>query len=140
MVAFIITVRFIVYFCIGFIVENNVIDKGEMPKYLFYIYIYIYIYIYVISKYFPRIVGILSYVLCSELIRHFCEVFNVTLGVPNAVEISFVWWRRKRSLQLVWRTRQFMKLNSFIFLTYHLSDDLKIRHKLCPMTYTNQKF
>ena len=44
MVAFIITVRFIVYFCIGFIVENNVIDKGEMPKYLFYIYIYIYIY------------------------------------------------------------------------------------------------
>ena len=33
MVAFIITVRFIVYLCISFIVQNNVIDKGETPKY-----------------------------------------------------------------------------------------------------------
>ena len=32
MVAFIITVRFIVYLCISFIVQN-VIDKGETPKY-----------------------------------------------------------------------------------------------------------
>ena len=34
MVAFIIIVIFIVYFYISFIVQNNVIDKGEMPKYL----------------------------------------------------------------------------------------------------------
>ena len=34
---------------------------------------------------FPRIVGILSYILCSELIHHFREIFNVTLGVPNLV-------------------------------------------------------
>ena len=33
MVAFIIIVKFTVYFCISFIVENNVINKGEMPKY-----------------------------------------------------------------------------------------------------------
>ena len=33
MVAFIITVTFTVYFCISFLVQNNVIDKGEMPKY-----------------------------------------------------------------------------------------------------------
>ena len=33
MVAFTIIVRFIVYFCITFIVQNNVVDKGEMPKY-----------------------------------------------------------------------------------------------------------
>ena len=31
----------------------------------------------------PRIVGILSYILCSELIHYFREIFNVTLGVPN---------------------------------------------------------
>ena len=34
---------------------------------------------------FPRIVGILSCILCSELIHHFLEIFNVTLGVPNLV-------------------------------------------------------
>ena len=34
---------------------------------------------------FPRIVGILSYILCSELIYHFREIFNVTLSVPNLV-------------------------------------------------------
>ena len=34
MVAFKIIVRFIVYFCISFIVQNNVIDKGAMPKYV----------------------------------------------------------------------------------------------------------
>ena len=33
MVAFTIIVKFIVYFCISFIVQNNVIDKDEMPKY-----------------------------------------------------------------------------------------------------------
>ena len=43
------------------------------------IYIYIYIYIY------SRIIGILSYTICSELIHHFREIFNVTLGVPNLV-------------------------------------------------------
>ena len=31
------------------------------------------------------IVGILSYILCSELIYHFREIFKVTLGVPNLV-------------------------------------------------------
>ena len=49
MVAFIIIVRFIAYFCISFIVQNNVIDKGEMAKcrnilrnmWLFFSYIYI---------------------------------------------------------------------------------------------------
>ena len=34
---------------------------------------------------FPRIAGILSYILCSELIYHFCEVFNVTLSVHSLV-------------------------------------------------------
>ena len=34
---------------------------------------------------FHKIVGILSYILCSELIHHFHEIFNVTLGVPNLV-------------------------------------------------------
>ena len=29
--------------------------------------------------------GILSYILCSELIHHFRELFNVRLGVPNLV-------------------------------------------------------
>ena len=31
--AFTIIVKFIVYFCLSFIVQNNVIDKGKMPKY-----------------------------------------------------------------------------------------------------------
>ena len=38
---------------------------------------------------FARIVGILSYILCSEIIHHFREIFNVTLGVGNATEGSF---------------------------------------------------
>ena len=33
MVAFVIIIRFILYFCISVIVQNNVIDKGEMLKY-----------------------------------------------------------------------------------------------------------
>ena len=33
MVAFVIIVRFILYFCISVVVQNNVIGKGEMPKY-----------------------------------------------------------------------------------------------------------
>ena len=33
MVAFIDLVRFIVYFCISFVVQNNLIDNGETPKY-----------------------------------------------------------------------------------------------------------
>ena len=36
--------------------------------------------------------------------------------------------------------RQLMKLNSFICLTYHLSDNLKLRHKFSSTTYTNQEF
>ena len=47
--------------------------------------IYIYIYIYIYGNNFPRIVGILSYILCSELIYHFREIFNVTPSVPNLV-------------------------------------------------------
>ena len=34
---------------------------------------------------FPRIVGILSYILSSELIYYFREIFNVTIGVSNLV-------------------------------------------------------
>ena len=34
---------------------------------------------------FPQIVGILSYILCSELIHHFREIFKVTIGVSNLV-------------------------------------------------------
>ena len=49
---------------------------------------YIYIYISYGNK-FPRvgilIVGILSYILCFELIHHFREIFNATLGVPKLV-------------------------------------------------------
>ena len=30
-------------------------------------------------------VGMLSYILCSELIHHFRELFNVRLGMPNLV-------------------------------------------------------
>ena len=50
---------------------------------------------FVLEKYiyygnnFPRIVGILSYILCSELIHHFRKSFNVTFGVRNATEGSF---------------------------------------------------
>ena len=29
---------------------------------------------------FPRMLGILGYILCSELNRHFCKIFNVTLS------------------------------------------------------------
>ena len=39
---------------------------------------------------FPRIVGILSYILCSEFIHHFCEIFNVIIVAPNATEGSFL--------------------------------------------------
>ena len=40
MVAFKTTVRFIVYFCVSFIVQNNVIKKGEMPiLFLYTIYL-----------------------------------------------------------------------------------------------------
>ena len=38
---------------------------------------------------FHKIVGILSYILCSELIHHFHEIFNVTLCVLNATEGCF---------------------------------------------------
>ena len=70
------------------------------------------------------------------------ECFNVTLGVSKATEVSFFGggWRNPCNLSGVQLARQFMKLNSFICLTYHLSDNLKIRHKFSPTTYTNQKF
>ena len=96
---------------------------GLVQSYLIHIaYIYIYISINIYKKYgtyFPQIVSILSYIryiLCSELIPHCREILNVTLGVPNATEGSFFWWRRER---FVWpqTSRQFMKLNSCICLT-----------------------
>ena len=31
----------------------------------------------------------LNYILCSELMHHFGEIFDVTLGVPNATKESF---------------------------------------------------
>ena len=40
---------------------------------------------------FPRIIGILSYILSSEVIHYFHEIFNVTPGVPNATEGCFFW-------------------------------------------------
>ena len=55
----------------------------------------------------------------------------------------FFWWRMERSMQLVWSpqlARQLKKLNSFICLTYQLSEYLKTRHKFSPTTYNNQKF
>ena len=84
---------------------------------------------------FPRIVGILSYILCSEFIHYFREIFNVTLGVPNATEGSFFGsgGRDPCNLSGVHLGRQFMKLSSFICLTYHLSDNLKTRYKFFPI-------
>ena len=72
-------------------------------------------------------VDILSDILCSEFIHHFREIFNVTLGVPNAAEGSFFGGggRDPRNLSGVQLVRQFMNLNSFICLTYHLSDNLE---------------
>ena len=46
-------------------------------------------------------VGILSYIRYSEIIHHFREIVNVTLGVGNATEGSF-FWCKERSMQLVW--------------------------------------
>ena len=47
---------------------------------------YTHTYIYNVEIIFhDGIVGILSYILCSELIYHFREIFKVTLGVPNLV-------------------------------------------------------
>ena len=86
-------------------------------------------------------IGILSCILCSEHIHYFREIFNVTLGVRNASEGSFFGGggRDPCNLSSVQLARQFMKLNSFICLTYHLSDNLKIRHKFSPTTYANQE-
>ena len=90
---------------------------------------------------FHKIVGILSYILCSELIHHNHEIFNVTLCVPNATEGWFCsGWRDPCNLYGVQLTRKFMKFNSFICLTYHLSDNLKIRHRFSPTTYANLTF
>ena len=72
-------------------------------------------------------------------IRHFYEIVSVTLGVPNALEVSIFSSRGRDPCNLfgVQLARQFMKLISFICLTYHLSDNLKIRHKFSPTIYTN---
>ena len=48
-------------------------------------------------------------------------------------------WRGPCNMSGVQLARQFMKLSSFICLTYHLSGNLKNRHKVSPMTYTNEK-
>ena len=96
--------------------------------------------LYVIWNNFPQIVGILSYIICSELIHHFREIFNVTVvGLMQRRNPFFFGggWRDPCSLSGVQLARQFIKLNSFICLTYHLSDNLKIWHKFSPMTYTN---
>ena len=91
---------------------------------------------------FPRIVRILSYILSSELINHFREIFNVKLGVCNErMDLFFgSGGEDPCNLSRVQLARQFMKLNSFIRLTYHLSGNLKIRHEFSPTTYTNQEF
>ena len=49
-------------------------------------------------------------------------------------------WRYPCNLFGAQLARQFIKINSLICLTYHLSDNLKISHKCCPTTYTNQTF
>ena len=68
---------------------------------------------------FARIVGILSYILCSEIIHHFREIFNVTLGVGNATEGSFFfWWWKERSMQIVWR----LTCPTIHKIKFHLSD------------------
>ena len=87
-------------------------------------------------------VDILSDILCSELIYHFREIFNVTLGVPNAAERSFFGDGRRDPCNLsgVQIARQLMKLNSFICLTHHLSDSVKVRLTFFSVTYTNEKF
>ena len=63
---------------------------------------------------FPRIVIILSYILCSELIHHFGEIFNITYAT-----VGFFFgggWRDPCNLLGVQLARQFMKLK------FHLSD------------------
>ena len=49
-------------------------------------------------------------------------------------------WRDPCNLSGVQLARKFMKFNSFICLTYHLSDNLKIRHRFSPTTYANLTF
>ena len=43
---------------------------------------------HLVGNNFPRITNILSDILCSELIHHFREIFNVILDVSNATEGS----------------------------------------------------
>ena len=94
------------------------------------------------KTHYSQIVHILSDILCSELIHHFREVFNVTLGVPNATEKSFFSGGRRDQCNLpgVQFARKYMKLSSFICLTQHLSENVKIRHNFSSATYTIQKF
>ena len=49
-------------------------------------------------------------------------------------------WRDPCNLSGIQLARKFMKLNNFICLTYHLSNNLKIYHKFSPTIYTNQMF
>ena len=49
-------------------------------------------------------------------------------------------WRDPCNLSGIQFARKFMKLNNFICLTYHLSNNLKIYHKFSPTIYTNQMF
>ena len=87
---------------------------------------------YVLDKYiyiwyginFPRIVGILSYILCSELIRHFREIFNVTMGVPIATEGSFFDGGGRDTGSLFGIQLARYELNRFVCLTWYLSDNL----------------
>ena len=96
---------------------------------------------YIIWKWFST--NILSYILCSGFIHHFREILNVTLGVCNATEGSFLFGDRGKdpcNLSGVQLARQFMKLNSSTYLTHYLPGNLKIWHKFSPTTYTNQEF
>ena len=92
---------------------------------------------------FPRIIDIPSYILCSELIHHLCEIFTVTPGAPNPMEEFFLEADveiHAICAQLAQLAQQFMRLNSFICLTYHLSENLKIRDKFYSTTYADQTF
>ena len=92
-------------------------------------------------------VKISLFVICVETITysllhnlHDCT-FHVTLGECNVTEGSFFLCGRTDpcNLSSIQLARQLMELNSFICLTYHLSDNLKI-HKFSPTTYSNQEF
>ena len=100
----------------------------------------------------------------SEFIHHSFENFkfyslvHVTIGVFNTRVGIFIWWRRERffskankqfqlknrSMLLTWHltcqlpnvsiAQQFIRLNSFACLMYHLFTNLKICHNISQTT------